>query len=324
MKQNRTRALSSSKFNFLFFIVATVAANRFPSVYAKGLEPCPVATAQSKPVLPAYDRIILIPGAGAQNADLYVGPFRWKEYFSEYVPYLESAHIPFQLHAVSPTGNEGIEQRIENLKKQIIQAQSHHERVLLLGHSIGGLVSRLVLRDHSLWGAISAVLMLSAPNQGTELVEAVNHKDSTVPWLEVLSRVLGFDLNHMEYMNEVSHASAIKKWITEEDFAEGMPPVYSIVSSDQMVHLYEDYPFMGIGGQWIAGELSKLAGPEQMRLGVWGTTSDGVVPAYSQVWGQCIGWFKGSHARILGKVLVPYQKQAFNDYMADLMGFLKP
>lgn len=285
---------------------------------------CPTGTLNQTPEwvgkkIPEFTKVILVPGAGAKGDVLWLGPIAWKEYFAEYLSKFKAEGLNAELHSVSSTGNEGLEKRVTDLIKRILSPQNNNEKILLIGHSMGGLTSRLALRDSRIWNRVVGAIQISAPNLGTELVEALFKKDENLPWITMLSKLIGFDIDDKEYIREMTYAHASRVFRNSLDQQANMPPIFSIVAGAENIDLARPIPLLAIGGKWIKEEL--VLHPE--RTGAWGTISDGVVPAYSQHWGECLGWFQGSHAQVLGKILTPRERTQFDAFMNRFVRILK-
>lgn len=324
------------EFRFLFklgFISAFLLVNlntafarehNLPYDLPMSFAPCPSDPWLQQPeqvaqAIPAFTKIILVPGAGAKGDTLWLGPIPWKEYFSEYYSRLKNANFNVELHSVSETGNEGLEQRVEDLKKRINNLRNFNQKILLIGHSMGGLTARLALRDPKTWKRVVGVIQISTPNLGTDLADAIFSKDESTGWITSLSKLLGFSIEEKKYLREMTYNYASKTFQTALDQQSGMPPVFSIISGDKNMYLARPIPLLALGGQWIHQEILK----NPNKAGIWGTMNDGVVPAYSQIWGTCLGWFKGSHAQVLGKVLETREWHQFNSYMERLIEILR-
>ena len=105
------------------------------------------------------------------------------------------------------------------------------------------------------------------------------------------------------YFFQLSEKQAAE-WNTAEDFNPSMPPIFSVVTAQGQEKLVQSLPFFGVSNRIIREELDK----RDLDQGPWGNLSDGLVPAYAQVWGECLAWMPLNHMTSLGKVIVPGAK----------------
>jgi len=264
------------------------------------LEKCPVTGEQigTQGGAPA-DVILLIPGAGARGSILTLGHFgNLGGYFQQVEQVLYRDGIEFALVPADPNGNDSVEQRASTVIQWVKRYAADHKRVLLLGHSLGGLVARVAVRDPSIAGMVSAVVSMSSPNRGDVLIDWLEQDNTRNDILHRLGRIGGFDVQKKRYMFQMALSYA-HQYNGPLDHASSLPPIYSIVTGQPALELTKSLPIFGYTHQIIESQMQELG----QDGGVWGSLSDGFVPAYAQVWGECLGYFSANHATSLGKTM---------------------
>ena len=234
-----------------------------------------------------FSKVILIPGAGSENDDLYLGFIRYGKYFSQYTLELHKRGIPFEVLHSSPTGNEGIEQRTKKLIRKLIKED---DNVLVIGHSLGGLVARLALRDPEAAGKVAATVTVSTPHQGTPISDWLLAEGKLPYGAALLARAFGFDLKEKKYLAEISVKNK-DEWDTEEDHQRHIQNLFTVIASQTPEELLKSNPLFALGDQIVR----KSAALDTERV------SDGLIPRPSQAWGECLLFVKKNHGSVLGK-----------------------
>ncbi|MFA6236867.1 MAG: hypothetical protein WC635_06020 [Bacteriovorax sp.] len=248
---------------------------------------CPESPNSFSPQKINYRKVFLVPGAGADEDELYLGYIRYGKYFSIYSSELKKRKIPFEVISTFPTGNENIGQRVEKLAEKI---KNEPLPVLVIGHSIGGLVSRLVLRRPDIARKIAATVTISSPHQGTPLADWFLTDGPHTRELKILSKAFGFDLSQKAYIKEISVMNK-GEWNTDLDHASHIHNIFSVLSSQRPRDLMFSNAFFAAGDNVIR----ELVNSDKEYV------SDGIVPVESQIWGECLLFEEENHGSIIGK-----------------------
>ena len=154
----------------LFFLISTCLAN-----------------AAIENIIPIGKKmhVVLIPGSGASNGVMNLGKITGiahatghKYYFKEYAKMLSSQGIPFSYCLLeededSRTLVERAGECIGNVLKTANEKNLQEKSILLIGHSMGGNISRLVANSTLVSPFVHSVLTISTPHQGTILGDYV-------------------------------------------------------------------------------------------------------------------------------------------------------
>jgi hypothetical protein len=238
--------------------------------------------------LPAkYSKVILVPGAGNEQDDLYLGHIYYGKYFSIYIEELIKRNIPYEVLSSSKTGNEGLKERAFKLAQILIFQK---EKVLVIGHSLGGLVARLALRNPLAARKVAATVTISTPHEGTPVGDWLL-SDQTLPkGAALLAQAFGFKLSDKKYLAELSFASK-DRWNTALDHSRHIKNLYSVVAAQNKLELVTSNPLFALGDQVVRAS-SEIDESRQ---------SDGLVPVDSQMWGECLLFVRKNHGSVLGK-----------------------
>ncbi len=313
----------------LLLVGALFCSGFLVPISARAQKLLPPRIQQAEKPVPYFDRVLFVPGAGGQLRDLNIGPISFDKYFGAFEEHLFRFKIKYYTHAVSETGHETIEVRVANLKKHILQLsysrKNAGEKILLVGHSMGGLVGRLVLRDPEVWNHVAGVVQIATPNLGSPLIDAVYNNFLFGSAVNFASRFTGFNLNSKQYLKQLSQRHVIQNYVDPDlDFQDGMPPVYSIVAENSDAGLILEVPGFALTTPILKRAQQSAPKYIQELASVWGNGSDGLVPVTSQVWGNVLGIFKGGHAAVIGKTITFNRKSEFEVFVLDLIDRLRP
>lgn len=247
--------------------------------------------------------IILVPGAGSVNENLFLGYINVGEYFKEISSVLKKLNTAHEILPSLNQGNDSVEQRVTQLRNKIAK----HSKVFLIGHSLGGLVARLVLKDPLIARNVSGVLQLSAVNRGTEVADYLMAESKQAVMLKKIAQVFGFDLNQKKYFTEISVENS-EYWNQSKEELNGVP-ILSIAAESSPRQLLREIPPFYLGNKIICQEQQKNSCP----------LTDGLISEASQIWNTCLMKVQANHGSIIGKTLYPSSHQKFNAFFTFLV-----
>jgi pimeloyl-ACP methyl ester carboxylesterase len=245
-------------------------------------------------------KILLIPGAGARGEMLHLGHIKWGKYFKELKHELRKHKLEVHTLKVARDGNDSLDRRVQRVVEFIASQQGSF---ILWGHSIGGLVARLALKREELQGRISAVVQMSAPNRGTEIADFVFDNDSRAGVLNTITKIFGFPVQEKRYFKEMQ-TKRVSDILRASNMSKPTPPIYSIVSYQRPEQMFVSLPALN----FLDAIMRPLLTVQSKQ---WGKLTDGVVPAYSQPWGECLYDVDLNHAGIIGKSFSMEEKRKF-------------
>ncbi|MBT6324719.1 MAG: alpha/beta hydrolase, partial [Bdellovibrionales bacterium] len=233
------------------------------------------------------DIILLVPGTGTRGTILTLGHFgNLGGYFEQIENLFYNNNIEFVTVPADPKGNSSVEERVIKLRKWIRRYGLEGRQVLLVGHSLGGLVARVAARDLTLRGFISGVVTMSSPNKGDYLIDWLQEDGTRNRIIHNIATTVGFEVHKKKFLFQmaVDYAPNYNLLIDQSNL---LPPVYSVVTYQTPKQLGTSFlPFA------LTDEIIKQTMKEANESGgEWKGLTDGFVPAYTQVWGECIGMF---------------------------------
>lgn len=264
--------------------------------------------------------VLLVPGAGSQGEELFLGHFKWGRYFDEFQQQLSRHSINSSVVPSDKYGNENIQARARRISKEIRGLAKKGHKVLLIGHSMGGLASRVAMRDKSLWPFVSGLITISSPHRGTPIVDFLLSPNSSLELVRRIVAVLGYDEKHKDYLRELSEEMAAK-WDYPVDHQAGMPPVYSLLVSSSIYSKSRSVPPLVITSE-IMQEIFRHRKPS-VPDAVWEFEEDGLVHLGSQMWGRCLGMVDHDHGSVIGKTLGALAHVRFKLMVGELISQLQ-
>ena len=137
-------------------------------------------------------------------------------------------------------------------------------------------------------------LTLNSPNRGRIfLISLGGSKTSKIG--EILAKVFGFDITEKKYLEEIS-TRAMAEYNKNSDLSVE-DSVFSLVSYQDRKDIFKSDPFLGLAHEVLSHLIVNEDAP-------WYEHSDGVVAAYSQAWGYCLGVANANHGSIIGKAVL--------------------
>lgn len=181
--------------------------------------------------------------------------------------------------------------------------------LILMAHSTGGLVARLLLNDPDVSRKVRAAVTLATPHRGTPLADHVIDLSQSKRPTYHLSKLVGYDLQRRRLVFSNLTPSFLEQFNQEVSDSNEIP-LASLsygVSSQEMT--------------WPLRALQKLCQP------LAEVKSDGIVPTASQVWGEHLGEIPLDHLHQIGfsfppKTRLPGRKEdLFEQTFEILEGF---
>jgi pimeloyl-ACP methyl ester carboxylesterase len=253
-----------------------------------------VTSAWAKPV------VVLIPGSGSSGEKLHLNGMAWlgavigDQYFGKYKADLKQMGIDaFVCPLMEDEDSRTIEERVSDCAGAILvdRGTCSARDVLLVGHSMGGLVARELAQDPRVAGCIHSVTTLSTPHRGTPFAEwAIETAAKPFDFYGWLIRALKFDPKNRHYLPQLK---AIREGADPAIFhAQDLPDnpavaYYSFTNSMDSI----PNPILKVSQGIISKKMVEF-GLDQTPYGV---KNDGIVPEYSMEHGTILGHVESYH-----------------------------
>ncbi len=260
---------------------------------------------------PTKPYIVLIPGAGSNGGEIYVKNLTTLlritghgEYFSSYQEILHGMGLSTMLCPKTkdqdrrPLLTRALE-CVVAIQAAVIQGTIQNRRpivrrnIILLGHSMGGNIARMVANDPRLAPFIHSVVTIATPHQGTPIADFIFDQYSK-GWESEFYRTviegIGFTPVEKEYLGELRTErlpDSPQTYYAQDVRALPFINYYSLTNS--MDHTL--MPPLEVTNLVIKNELKKR-GLDQTQYGV---ANDGLAPEYSMVYGKVIGSVRADH-----------------------------
>ena len=251
--------------------------------------------------------IVLIPGSGASNGVMNLGKVTeiahatgHKYYFKEYAKLLTSLEIPFSYCLLKEDKDartlvSRAKECVENVLQTIRDKSLSPKSILLLGHSMGGNIARLVAKDVIVSRYIHSVLSVSTPHKGTILADYVfeqyySGEDFGTPFYRWIIDTLDFAPTRRNYIKELTVERPLdpSNYLAQDVLKTDGVQYYSI--SNYMRGVPKSLFFM----TWKI--LNNLIVQRDLGRSLYGKLNDGVIPTYSMVYGEHLGTVQADHA----------------------------
>ena len=251
--------------------------------------------------------IVLIPGSGASNGVMNLGKITpiahatgHKYYFNEYAKMLNEMGIPFSYCLLeedrdSRTLVDRATECVENVLDTAQEKRLADKSILLLGHSMGGNIARLVASDERLIPYVHSVLTISTPHRGTILADYVfeqyySGRDFKTPFYKLIINTLDFAPTRRNYIKELTIGRPLSPETYEPQDVEKTDGINYYSISNYMRGLPNSLFFM----TW--GILDNLIDDRGLSNTPYDRLNDGIIPTYAMVFGEHLGTVQADHA----------------------------
>lgn len=243
--------------------------------------------------------VVLIPGSGSSGSKIHVANLNWgtrifgDRYFGAYVDALTERKIPaYVCPRDEDQDRRTIEERVEDCARFLVSRsgcpKGARRTVILVGHSMGGLVARMLAQDTRVKDCVHSVITVSTPNRGTPIADVAierAHKDRE--GFDLFGKLVQFIRFHPDYLHYLPQLRVDRLGQNPDLFrAQDVPDnqgvrYFSVTNSVTRTSI----PPLEIGRTIISDELKKrkLDGTSH------GVANDGIVPAYSMPHGTVLG-----------------------------------
>ncbi|MBI2520585.1 MAG: alpha/beta fold hydrolase [Bdellovibrio sp.] len=260
---------------------------------------------------PLKPYIVLIPGAGSNGGSIYVKNLTKQikitghgEYFGRYQEILNEIGLPSMLCPKTkdkdrrPLLTRALE-CVVAIQAAIVQGTLQNRRpmirrnIILLGHSMGGNIARMVANDPRLAPFIHSVVTIATPHHGTPIADFIFDQYSKGWESEIYRTVIegiGFTPVEKEYLAELRTErlpDSPNVYYAQDVRALPFINYYSLTNS--MEHTL--MPPLEVTNLVLKDEIRKR-GLDQTSYGV---ANDGLAPEYSMVYGKVIGSVQADH-----------------------------
>ncbi len=238
--------------------------------------------------------VVLVPGAGSS------GPMSANEkraYFARYPKDLAAKGI--ETH-VCPKNldqdSRSIAERADDCASFIDGlgfSGDNKRNIVLVGHSMGGLIGRAIAQHPLVSGRIYAHLSLSTPHQGSAAADFAikSSKKGRLDPLRIMTKLVGDDPETHRYLPEMV---SDRRGQNQDNFwAQDMPnnpdvKYFSLSASKKRILSFP----LSVSQKIVTRELKRRGLDRNV---VFGTRNDGVVQEYSQVHGTYLGHVETHH-----------------------------
>lgn len=251
--------------------------------------------------------VVLIPGSGASNGVMNLGKVTGiahatghKYYFNEYARLLKQLKIPFsycllQEDEDSRTLVDRSSECIDNIHSTIQKNFLGEKTILLIGHSMGGNIARLVANKPEISPYVHSVLTISTPHQGTILADYVfeqyySGEDFETPFYRFIIDTLDFAPTRRNYIKELTVGRPLSPEIyLPQDISDNETVKYYSISN-YMRGLPNSLFFMTFQ------ILEELIEARDLSHTPYSILNDGIIPTYSMIYREHLGTVQADHA----------------------------
>jgi triacylglycerol lipase len=228
---------------------------------------------------------------GFMGLQFRAGPLNWS-YFRGIDRALADEGYPLIVSRVHPTA--GIERRARQLKEIVLRQLEilgrPHERVVVVGHSMGGLDARYMITKLGMADRVRALLTVTTPHRGTTYADWVlQHLGQRLGGMR-LARFLGLDMQSIADLTTTSMRQF------NEDVPDHPGVQYFSVSASRP---WRRVPPFALHSHKVVHEAEG--------------DNDGLVSVRSSIWGEHLGVWPADHFHTINKRLVIELKNRTGD-----------
>lgn len=250
---------------------------------------------------PAKPTLFLIPGAGSSADRVYLHRITWPlrlingdKYFGKLEKTLKKDGIHAQVcPKQKDKDTRTLEERAEDCANEIVQSQGGQcteRKVTVLGHSMGGLIGRLVAQHPKSRDCIHSITTIATPHKGTPIADfSIEHIEKDDAWGDII-KFIGMSHHRIRYLPQlqVDRDGRDSRLFAAQDTPDNAEVAY--YSFSESMEKIPD-PALEIMRKIINEELIKR-GLDKTSFGL---KNDGVVPEYSMVYGKYLGHLDVHH-----------------------------
>ena len=175
-----------------------------------------------------------------------------------------------------------------------VLAETGAERLNLVGFSSGGLDARWLAAERGWAPRLASLVTVATPHRGTALAQFV---------LDRPERLRSWAVGLMDFFGRAAYQSAAPN--TADALTELSPETAGERFGDATIPGVWCASFAAQAGKGTATSMyPPLVVPNRILYALAGL-NDGIVPAASAVWGECLGTLDADHARLVGLALTP-------------------
>jgi pimeloyl-ACP methyl ester carboxylesterase len=239
--------------------------------------------------------IVLIPGASSSGAQSYPISKTPNRYFGGYEDALDRDGLDY---IVCPETEDNdlrtIEEREEECATQIpaLAARGNKETrdVVILAHSTGGLIARELGQDDRVKDRIKSIILFSTPNKGTVFADYILDQEAK-GWnpSSIMAMFADWTYPKKHYLPELrsKRTGYPAETFASQDVIDNPEIKYMSFSTS----FTKEYSDMDLTRMLIAQQIGAYGFANNPE----GTTNDGVVPLYSEIYGEYLGNIEISH-----------------------------
>lgn len=217
-----------------------------------------------------------------------VGRFRLRYFAGGIEPALTAAGFAVVPTRVHPTAS--IETRAKQLKQQIETRLPGRSRMVIIGHSMGGLDARYMIRHLGMAERVSALVTISTPHWGSSFADwSLKHLGMRMGAMKVID-ALGWDAGAVRDLCCARFA----------EFNQNVPDVPGVqYFSISAAREWTGIPLFLLPSWRV---IQKIEGP-----------NDGLVSVRSAQWGEHLGTWPMDHLHVINKRFVPERSSPESD-----------
>ena len=235
--------------------------------------------------------IVLIPGAGSSGAKVSgFARFFGRSYFNTFQRALQKQGLKSVVcPKLQDDDRRSLEEREDDYANVIQSSHQDNKSVVIVGHSMGGLIGRLLAQDPRVARKIRSVLTISTPHQGTPLADLAIYHEGKKDFLGRILKAFGPTAKNNRYLPEMqmTRRNSPEDVFRAQEIADNSAVSYFSISNSFETQLS---PLL-VTRKMISSLLRKYHRDETE----FGAKNDGVVPEFSMIHGTYLGHLQVNH-----------------------------